>query len=231
MILRHTAISACVGLVLLASAHGAEAPAFELNVVDTKILYTATPDSSSVPGFKPHINFPWMSKRGDGSFVTYWTVGQTHGVGNFGLGAVSNDNGETWTTPSLTIPFMPPVVQIAGPLQTSRGFDVYMYSDTAVTSWNNTRYSSTNGGISWSSAASRFNTGTIGYISMYQNPGAVVADGTALLINAFGQRPGVSTFEQVLFASTDNGVNWTRRATVSEHIPGSNASMGEEGPT
>jgi len=45
---------------------GGEGPSFQVDVLDTKIIYTATPADSSVPGFKPHINFPWLTRRGSG---------------------------------------------------------------------------------------------------------------------------------------------------------------------
>lgn len=212
-------------------ARAAEHPLFTVNVESVQTLYTATPASSSVPGFKPHINFPWMTLRADGSFLVWWTVGQTHGVGNFGLASIGTDNGQTWTAPSTTIPFAPPIALIKPPGQTSRGFSINAYSETPYTTFNGGRHLSTDGGLNWAHSTVPFDCAGVQYISMYQNPGTIVEDGNTLLINAFGQRPGVATFELVLFASTDGGSSWTRRATVAAHTTDvSLGPMGEEGP-
>lgn len=222
-------------ILIAATVHSAafalEGPTFNVGI-ETNILYTATPASSSVPGFKPHINFPWLVKRGDGSLVTWWSVGQTHGAGGFGLGAVSNDGGTTWSTPSSTIPFVPAISQMLPAGQFSRGFQIDYTAPTSAggNSWTQSRFLSTNGGVSWTTQVATFSTGATNYVSMYQNPGAVIADGNLLLVNAFGQRPGESTFETVLFASTNGGQTWNKRSVVATHIPGPNANMGEEGP-
>ncbi len=208
-----------------------ESPSFSVDVVQDQILYTATPAASTVPGFKPHINFPFLSKRGNGSFVLWWTVGQTNGVGNFGLGSTSA-NGSSWTAPNAAFPFMPPIHDAKPAGQTSRGFVINMSSPTGTSTWNHGRYLSSDGGVTWAQQSSGSNYDTLGvnYLSMYQNPGSVVQIGATTLISAFGQRPGLNTFELVLFASTDGGQNFVRRATVADYIAGNNTSMGEEGP-
>ena len=59
--------------------------------------------------------------------------------------------------------------------------------------------------------------------------GSVVEMDSTLYMPLFGQRPGSSTFESMLMASTDQGVNWTKRSTISPFVPGPNLSMGSEG--
>lgn len=223
---------ALVVVVLSGSAaRGAENPSFGVDLVGTRTVYTATPVVSTVSGFKPHINFPWITRRYDGSLVSSWSVGQTHGSGVFGLGAVSSDNGDTWNTPSSTYPFIPPITQINAPLQTSRGFTIYLSSTTPQTNWTNSLYTSLNGGLTWSSGIATFNTGSTGYTMMYQNSGDVVSDGSALLITAYGQKSASSSLESVLFASTDGGLNWARRSAIAEYTPSTAIGMGSEGPS
>jgi hypothetical protein len=216
--------------MVVSSIFALEGPVFTVSIDATNVIYTATPAASAVPGFKPHINFPWLVKRGDGSMVTWWSVGQTHGVGGFGLGATSSDNGATWSAPSSSIPFVPPITQMLPAGQFSRGLQIDHYDTTPFNTWTQSRFLSVNGGVTWTSSAATLSTGAVNYISVYQNPGAMISDGSLLLANAFAQKPGESTFELVLFGSTNGGINWTRRSTVAAHIPGPSANMGEEGP-
>ena len=211
---------------------GGEGPSFQVDVLDTKVIYTATPADSAVPGFKPHINFPWLTRRGDGSLLVWFTIGQTHGVGLFGLASTSNDNGQTWSTPSSSWPSTPYVLQVRPPGQVSRGFIISYYPDppTPFTTFTGARGTSTDGGLNWTWTTAYFDCGTDQYLSMYNNPGDVLSIGPTLMITAFAQRPGVSTFENVLFVSTDSGVHWTRRATPMSYVAGPSTSMGEEGP-
>jgi hypothetical protein len=229
-----TGVRASAGAILpllaTSSAFALESPTFNVTIEDTTTIYTATPASSNVPGFKPHINFPWMTQRGDGSLLTWWTVGQTHGAGVFGLGSESFDDGDTWTTPTGSYPYAPPITLMSPPGQTSLGFTISHYSDTPFTSFAQGRFASGDGGRTWASSTATYHTGAVEYLNLYQNPGTVVRDGSTLMLTAFGQRPGQSTFESVLFASDDNGFNWNRRSTIASYVAGANASMGEEGP-
>lgn len=230
---RRVAIAAFGPLSFLpaSAAWALESPAFDVTIENTTTIYTATPDSSSVAGFKPHINFPWMTQRGDGSLLTWWTVGQTHGAGVFGLGAESSDDGETWSAPTGSYPYMPAISLMAPAGQTSLGFTISHYSNTPFTSFSQGRFDSADGGHTWSSSAAMYDTGGVEYLNLYQNPGTVVRDGNTLMLSAFGQRPGQSTYESVLFASEDNGLHWNRRSTIASYVAGPNASMGAEGPT
>ncbi len=219
-------------LAWAAALRAGEGPSFQVSVLDTKTIYTATPADSGVPGFKPHINFPWLTRRGDGSLLVWFTVGQTHGVGVHGRGSISSDDGQTWSLPATTYPFAPYVVQMRPPGQISRGFIVNFYPDPPApfTTFTGSRFTSTDGGLNWTGSTAYFDTGGIPYLSFYNNPGDVLQDGPTLMLTAFGQRQGVSTFENVLFVSADSGVHWTRRATIMSHVAGPNVSMGEEGP-
>ena len=131
---RRVFLLSAASFLVASSIVALEGPTFNVNIDATNILYTVTPASSNVPGFKPHINFPWLIKRGDGSMVTYWSNGQTHGAGAYGLGAVSNDNGNTWTTPSGTYPYTPPISQMLPPGQFSRGLQINHYPCLLYTS-------------------------------------------------------------------------------------------------
>ena len=223
------AVAMCV-LLSAMTASGGEGPQFAVSADAVRTIYTATPAASPDPKFKPHINFPWLTQRSDGSLVTWFTVGQTHGADVFGLSSTSVDGGDTWSAPARNWGFIPPVTLIKPAGQISRGFVIDESSAAGFSSWIEARYSSTDGGLSWSNTTASFNTAGRQYTSVYMNPGDVVETGSALLLSAFAQRPGSSTFESVLFASTDAGANWTRRSTVAEHVAGPNASMGEEGP-
>lgn len=226
------AVTASATFAALAStaAWAGEGPRYEVSVDEVHTIYTATPADSPDPAFKPHINFPWLTQRGDGSLLTWFTVGQTHGAGVFGLASTSTDGGRTWSTPSRNWDFAPPITQIKPAGQTSRGFVIDESNPAGFTDWLEPHYTSIDGGVTWSYTTASFNTSGREYTSVYMNPGDVVDTGSSLLISAFAQRSGSSTFESVLFASTDAGASWNRRSTIAEHVPGNNASMGEEGP-
>lgn len=218
-------------VILLAASVGqaGEGPVFDVVVDDLKTIYTATEASSSVEGFKPHVNFPHMVQRWDGSLLTWFNVGQTHGAGTFSLGSQSFDDGQTWSTPG-SYTFHPIIAQYAPPGETTLGFRINASDDQPFNAFREPRYTSTDGGHTWTHSPADFSTGTVNYQSVYQNPGDVIVDGSTMLISAFGKREGSSTFETLLFASEDNGLNWTRRSTIAAYVPGHNTSMGSEGP-
>jgi len=213
------------------SSHGGEAPNFDVSADQTITVYTATPESSDLPDFRPHINFPVLNQRANGSLLLWWSVGQTHSSASFGLGAESFDGGQTWETPTNTYPYMPVMARIKPAGQQSLGFDINVPDQAPFTSFSQGRHVSTDGGRLWSaSVKSSYDTGGVQYRNLYQNSGAVLDVNSTLFLPAYGQRPDVDTFESVLFASTDNGLNWSRRSTIAKHVIGTNTSMGPEGP-
>lgn len=207
-----------------------EAPNVLVTVTDVRTAYTATAATSAVPGFLPHVNFPYLKSRADGTLEAYATVGQTHGAGRFGIRALSSDGGRSWTT-STSWPSTPAasIVRPAG--QFSYGVSFAASSPSGISNWNNTRYFSTNGGNTWSFDTASFSTGSILYGSIYNNLGDLVQSGSTLFTTGFGPRQGQSTFESILFASNNNGQTWSRRATIAAHTSSPLVGMGEEGPT
>jgi hypothetical protein len=216
-------------------ASAAEGPTVDVVIKDVNRIYTVTSADSQVAGFKPHIKFPWMEQRGDGSLFTWWTVGQTHGVQDPALAGGSSqsfDDGDTWTTPTQVYTITPPVTQMRPSGQTSRGYEVNWTSSTPRTSWGGLRYSSSDGGYNWSTSTAFYNSNGVGYVNLFQQQGPIVARNSEIFFTAYGQRnTSDTTFETVLFASTDNGANWTRRSTISAYVPGLNLAMGAEGPS
>ncbi len=69
---RALAIGAMFGFAAVAAA--GEGPVFDVTLDQSVTVYTATPASSTDPGFKPHINFPWLTQRADGSLLTWWSA-------------------------------------------------------------------------------------------------------------------------------------------------------------
>jgi hypothetical protein len=222
-------LRACYTLFCCASVSAIESPSFTVTTLDTKTVYTATPASSNLPNFKPHVNFPYMKIRADGGLEADASVGQTQSGAQFGVRAYSNDNGQTWTT-TTSYPSVPNVSIVRSAGTFSYGFS-YAASGSSITSFNGSKYSSTNGGTSWSAVNCTFNTGTVAYSSLYNNYGDVVQSGSQLLITAYGPRAGSSTQESVLFASSDNGSTWTRRSTIASYTSDVLIGMGSEGPS
>lgn len=208
-----------------------EVPYANVEVISDQIIDTITPDSNSTPGFKPHIRFPGIDKRGNGDMRIWYNVGQTWGSVSYGKSAISTDDGINWSniTPTLVVPLQ----KILPSGQTSYGFIVQMDLAGGTNSWTNARYSSTDGGATWTRIAdASFSTGAVTYTTMfYSNCGEVVVSGSTWFITAYGKRVGQSTYEMVLFVSTNSGASWSRRATIAQYVAGQNVSMGEEGPT
>jgi len=207
-----------------------EAPVFQVTTLDDQIIYTVDSTYYAEPGFRPHIRFPVMDKRADGVLRIAINTGQAHGVYGPGKNLKSYDNGWSWVEiPSeLVVPFR----LLRPPGQLSRGFTVNHYDASGFTSWMEPSYISSDGGNTWyRTSDASFDANGVTYVSMYHNIGEVVEDGDTWLITAFGMRQGVSTYEIVLFASTDSGLSWTRRATIAQHVPGQATSMGSEGPS
>lgn len=217
------------GLAGGSCALSAESPVFDVTIEDSTIIYTATPASSNVPGFKPHINFPYMKDRADGTLEVTMNVGQTHGAGVFGLRSWSYDGGQTWTTPTNNY-VQTPYLQLIRPAgQVSHGVSMAFDQPAGATQWFNTHYTSTDGGHAWGYETATFNS-DVTYINAYNSLNDIVDDNGTLLMLSQAQRPNSSTFETVLFACTNNGTTWNRRSTVSAFVAGPNASMGSEGP-
>jgi hypothetical protein len=213
------------------AGRAAEGPKVDVTVNEIKRIYTVTAEDSDVSGFKPHVIFPWMERLGDGSLFTWWTVGQTHGVGQFGGASRSYDDGDTWTAPTTNYSATPHVTQIRPAGQISRGYQLNLTSATPRTSWGELRYTSTDGGYNWTTSTALYNSNGVGYVNLYQQQGPIVERNNELFFTAYGQRNTTdTTYETVLFASTDGGANWTRRSTISAYVPGPDLSMGAEGP-
>jgi hypothetical protein len=207
-----------------------EAPTVHVAVSNVINVYTATPASSSVPGFKPHVNFPSLKARSDGSMRLDYAVGQTHGSGTFGMDAFSSDGGLTWGSFTTTSPSVPneQLVRLVG--QTSYGISSAMISASGTNNWNNTLYTSTNGGLNWAIADANFNTGAVSYVSAYNDFTDIQQYGSMLLGTMYAERVGSATYESVLFASTDGGAHWARRSTIASYTSDPNLQMGSEGP-
>lgn len=213
---------------------GAEFPEMGVTVVDEKTVYTATPDDSNDPTFKPHINFPELSQRYDGSFTLWFGVGQTQSPSKFFRSAESFDEGETWQLTPANDPLMttPQILNIRPPGQISKGFYLSMNSGTPVTNFSIGGKSSSDGGRSWfTSGAVSFDTNGLGYVSLTQTQQDVVKIGSTLMFSAYGRRTAGSPHESVLFVSNDDGATWVRRSTISQYVPGLATSMGTEGPS
>lgn len=213
-----------------AAALAGEAPNILVQPISTHTIYTATPASSSLPGFKPHINFPYMKQRADGTLAADFTVGQTQSGAVFGVRGFSSDGGRNWGGFLTPTPAAPNAQLVAPAGQQSLGFS-FATSGSGVTSFLGTRFASSDGGTNWSAVNCSFSTGGVGYSSLYNNYQDVVRSGTALLTTAYGVRTGSTTQELVLFASTDSGETWTRRSTVASFDPNPTLEMGSEGPS
>jgi hypothetical protein len=214
-----------------AATRAAEAPNYVVSTLSTQTIYTATAATSSVPGFKPHVNFPDLKIRADGTLEVDFEVGQTHGSGVFGLRGYRSDGGVTWNGFTSTPPSTPnsSLVRPAG--QISYGVSYATSSGTGTTSWANTLYTSTNGGTNWAYSNAYFDSGGVSYTSVYNNLTDMTQDGTLLLTTGYGQRTGASTQETMLFASADNGVHWTRRSTIAGYTADPSVGMASEGPS
>jgi len=223
--------SSVIACPLAGMTHAAEGPAFQVTVQQTRNVYTATPASSSVSGFKPHINFPYMKARADGTLEVNFAVGQTHGAGQFGLRGYSYDGGITWSGFTTVPPSAPnsSIVKPAG--QTSFGTSSAFTNAAGQTSWNNTRYFSSNGGATWGFDTANYNSNGVTYVSAYNNHGDIVQSGSTLFTTVYCQRQGVSTLENVLFASQNNGSSWVRRSTIAAYTPDPKVGMASEGPS
>ncbi len=222
------AVLGAVGFGSLQRARAGESPGVTVSIASSATIYTATPASSAIPGFKPHINFPYLHQRADGTLLVDATVGQTQSGKVFGIGGFSSDNGATWSisTNAVTAPNTALVLPSG---QTSVGVSFAMSNASGSTSWSNTRYRSTNGGTSWTTDTAFFSTGSTAYSSVYNNYSDAFQVGSTLFTSGYGVRAGDQFNESILFASTDGGQHWARRSTIAMYdtVPG----MGSEGPS
>jgi len=212
-------------------ARGAEGPVFNVTIEQVITADTVVfADGGGNPAFKAHVNFPYMHQRHDGTLLATYNAGQTQSGLAFGKQAISSDGGLNWTA-STSILDGGQIQLIKPPGQTSVAFSVGLTSSgTGQTTWQNSNFLSTNGGTTWVEGVSNFDSNGIDYISVGGGFGDVLEVGGSLLMPAFAKRPGASTFEQILLASTDGGINWIRRSTISEYIAPPNIPMGNEGP-
>lgn len=232
VLFRHRRVYIAIGAIALsAGAWADEGPSFQVNIQNQVNVYTATPASSNVAGFKPHINFPYLKARADGTLEMDFTVGQTHGAGIFGLRGYSSDGGLSWAGFTSTPPSVPnsSVVKPVG--QTSYGVSYAMSNPAGQTTWNNTLYTSTNGGTNWSIANASFDSNGAVYTSVYNNITDMVQSGSLLFTTGYAQRLGQTTSETVLFSSADNGSHWARRSTIASYTNDPLVAMGSEGPS
>ncbi len=224
-------LMAAVLIAMSFSMQAAEAPGFQVNVQNQITVYTATPASSNVPGFKPHVNFPYLKSRADGTLEMDFTVGQTHGSGVFGLRGYSSDGGLSWGGFTSSPPSTPNSSLVKPSGQTSYGVSYAMSNPAGQTSWNNTLYTSINGGTNWSIANAAFDSNGVSYTNVYNNITDMVPSGPLLFTTGYAQRLGKSTSETVLFSSADNGSHWTRRSTIAAYTNDPTVAMGSEGPS
>ena len=212
------------------SLRAAESPEFLVTVDSRVTIDTVTMADSVGSGFKAHLNFPYMHHRHDGSLSVIYTGGQTQSGLQFGKQAISNSDGTTWATSTSIASGSQGQAQIIKPPgQYSLGFSVGINSGAPINSWANSSYSSNNGGISWFEGVSNYHTGSDTYMTLGGSYGSVVEIDNTLYMPVFGKRPDSSTFESMLMVSTNEGVNWTKRSTISPFVPGPNLSMGSEG--
>lgn len=221
------------GVVVTPAVLAAEGPVFDVAIDELVIADTVTMADSVGPGFKAHLNFPYLQQRYDGTLVANYTVGQTQSGLQFGKQAISTDNGQTWSASTSVIDGGQ--IQIIKPAgQFSRGFSVGFStaSPAGQTNFTNSSFTSNNGGVSWIPGVSHFDMAGVPYTVVSGAFGDVVdAGGGTWLMPAFGTRAGGSTFENILLESTNQGINWTHKSTISPFIAGLNLNMGPEGPT
>jgi BNR repeat-like domain len=233
MIKRILALCVAGSVSLPAVAIAAEGPAYNVVIDSLVIADTVTMADSTGPGFKAHLNFPYLQQRADGALMATYTGGQTQSGLQFGKQAISTDDGQTWSASTNVI--NGGQIQIVKPAgQFSRGFSVGFStaSPAGQTSFLNSSFSSTNGGVSWVAGLSSYDTNGVPYTVVSGAFGDIVdAGGGTWLMPAYGKRAGEAKFENILFESTDQGINWTRKSTISPFVSGLNLNMGPEGPT
>ena len=118
--------------------------------------------------------------------------------------------------------------------QLSRGFSVSAQNAAGFTSFSNSRYNSSDGGMTWDSGAEDafYSTGGVSYSFLYGNFSDVVESNGSLYMSLYGTRLGSTRDESVLFVSNDDGKNWTRRSTIASYTSSLNlGQMGTEGPS
>ncbi len=198
-----------------------------VQIESSTTIYTATPASSTILGFKPHINFPYMKRRADGGLIVNATVGQTQSGKVFGIRRLSTDNGLSWSAlPNIGNPNSSLMLPAS---QTSVGVSYSMANSAGQTSWLGSRFRSTDGGQNWTADDVSFNTGTISYKSVYNNYNDIVPVGSTLYTSAYATRAVDQFSESILLASNNGGLNWTRKSTIAfyDTLP----DMGSEGPS
>jgi hypothetical protein len=215
---------------LAPSARADEFPNYSVSITSNQTIYTATPASSNVSGFLPHVNFPYLKRRADGTLEMDFTVGQTHGSGIFGVRGYSFDGGLTWGSFTTAAPSRPnsSLVRPAG--SSSYGVSYGFSNSTGQTSWTNTLYTSTDGGVNWTFSNAVFDSAGLTYINVTNNYTDMYQVGSTLFTTGYAQQLGATRFDEVLFASTDNGAHWTRRATIASYTSDPAVNMGSEGP-
>jgi hypothetical protein len=233
MLQRIHALCISASVALPAAALAAEGPTYNVSIDNLIVADTVTMADSVGPGFKAHVNFPYMGQLYDGTLVASYNAGQTHSGLLFGKRATSTDDGQTWTTASNPVDHGQ-IQIIKAPGVFSRGFSVGFStaSPAGQTSFTNSSFSSIDGGASWLSGVSSYDTNGVPYTVVSGAFGDVTDNGGGTwLMPAFGLRAGESTYESILFASTDQGINWTRRSTISPFVAGLNLNMGSNGPS
>ena len=230
---RTPAILIAASVIVSSAVHAAEGPAYNVVIDNLVTADTVTMADSVGPGFKAHLNFPYMHRMYDGTLVANYTIGQTQSGLQIGRKAVSTDDGQTWTvTNSPADDGQAKIIKPPG--EFSRGFSVGFStgSPAGQTTFANSSFSSNDGGANWIPGVSTYDTAGVPYTVVSGSFGDVVdAGGGTWLMPAFGTRAGESTFESILFESTNQGVSWTRKSTISPYVAGLNANMGPEGPT
>ena len=164
---RILALCISASVALPAAALAAEGPVYNVTIDSLVIADTVTMADSVGPGFKAHLNFPYMHQRADGALIANYTIGQTQSGLQVGKQAISTDNGQTWTASTNLI--NGGQIQIIKPAgQFSRGFSVGFStaSPAGQTSFTNSSYSSIDGGVSWIQGASSYDTAGVPYTTI-----------------------------------------------------------------
>ncbi len=215
------------------AVHSAESPTIQVTIDSLSTIDTIT--SAQLGGARAHINFPYLKQHSNGDLIANYTLGQTQGGSQFGRQAVSVDGGQTWTIRASQVNgdgVQASLIRPAG--QMSRGWGVSASNSAGFTTFSNSRYNSSNGGLSWDNGFEDafYNTGGVSYSFMYGNLSDVVDSSGTLYMTLYGTRTGNSKNESVLFTSTDDGKNWTRRSTIAAYTSSlSLGQMGIEGPS
>ncbi len=225
-----------VGIIVLASclcSYAGEAPRVSVAVENLVNIDTIT--SAQLGGAKAHINFPYLKPHANGDLIANYSVGQTQSGLQFGRQSISTDGGQTWSLRATQVSgdgVQASLVRPAG--QMSRGFSVSRQNAAGFTTFSNSRYNSSDGGLTWDNGFEDafYDTGAVTYSFLYGNFGDVVESNGTLLMPLYGTRLGSTRNESVLFESSDDGKHWTRRSTIASYTSSVDlGQMGTEGPS